>query len=615
MVFLVVLAFAVVSSVRDGGVAKVSLPRGAGGKVQLKSEGDCGFLVTGPATLTEELQVGDRWLLTVGSKQLSANLSNAQASKAVSGKRNVKFSRRSMYRVPFAELRNPDSTPGLKCWLQKAIAFTKKQRAAPERAARAWVSLADTANAAGRVSFLAQNLSLGMYQFALDASPASPLRSDWLPRYARALVDQGQHPRAVSVLTEALDTGGEVDPRLQCELALTMLPLDQRPGGTADWPRAKHILRALEQFGVNADHDAAPADGGGTQQAAVRRCFLQVAERLYWLALELDGMSSAEVEQAGVLRQGGLDLAERACSTRLDTDCSKLQVALALKPHDKAAADGSALLSHPILAHEYRAAYGNLKALANSTASLSNATGYNLSEALHAIQGRVQQNKATLLPGQAHLRDHFLSSEEVARLHEINAAHDLTAHTLKGDVVNKGDPLSVVHNGFAELSPKLSLSDRQFVHSVKARVVNYVNEKLQIGVSRGAGDVKPMLVVPHAMAMFRYTKGGQHVAHMDTDHKGRCVSSSILLNDGYEGGAFHTHAKLPPDFPRIGSVANPLGGGGAGRLTVFLSETVHSVSPVLVGERSCFFLWLNCDPAKDGEFIPPLSVDAPALEL
>ena len=48
-------------------------------------------------------------------------------------------------------------------------------------------------------------------------------------------------------------------------------------------------------------------------------------------------------------------------------------------------------------------------------------------------------------------------------------------------------------------------------------------------------------------------------------------------------------------FPIIGSVK-----GKAGRLALFLSSSMHSVSEVVSGNRDVFFVWSTCD--KDAEY-------------
>jgi len=114
-------------------------------------------------------------------------------------------------------------------------------------------------------------------------------------------------------------------------------------------------------------------------------------------------------------------------------------------------------------------------------------------------------------------------------------------------------------------------------------------------------------VRPHATAFIRYVERGKHDIHHDNDFVNRCLSSSIVLNDDFEGGDFNLHTTKNlkewnlKGFPIIGSVK-----GKPRRLALFLSNSMHSVSEVVSGNRDVFFVWCTCDINAEYQLDVPL---------
>lgn len=148
------------------------------------------------------------------------------------------------------------------------------------------------------------------------------------------------------------------------------------------------------------------------------------------------------------------------------------------------------------------------------------------------------------------------------------------------------------------LARDLSGRNRKLVARLRDRILYRVNSLLGIDTPlfsfyRGVAALQTVL---HRHSTPR-VQGGEYIDEKDN----RCLSAIVFLNEDFEGGElnFHSTTKDNPKeknlnkLPKIGSVK-----GKVGRLSIFLSQTIHSVSPVTNGYRDSFFVWITCNPDK-----------------
>lgn len=196
--------------------------------------------------------------------------------------------------------------------------------------------------------------------------------------------------------------------------------------------------------------------------------------------------------------------------------------------------------------------------------------------------------------GEVYVEDNFISEEERRML--ITIPERGLPYTDKSG--NKG-PKGTVHAGsLTTIGSQLSKEQRVVVARIRNRIINRANDLKGLDTSMWTNRQS---IRAHATAFIRYIEHGKHEVHHDNDFINRCLSSSIVLNDDFEGGDFNLHTTKNMDewnlkgFPIIGSVK-----GKAGRLALFLSSSMHSVSEVVSGNRDVFFVWCTCD--KDAEY-------------
>jgi len=212
----------------------------------------------------------------------------------------------------------------------------------------------------------------------------------------------------------------------------------------------------------------------------------------------------------------------------------------------------------------------------------------------------VNPGKVILRLGEVYVEDDFISREERLGLIEI-VEKGLPWQESTGE---KGPLGAVIAVPMSDIGPQLSKEQRNLVARIRERVVNRANDLKGLdtpvyNIFRG--------VRAHTTSFIRYIGSGKHNIHHDNDFVNRCLSSSIVLNDGFQGGEFNLHTtknerKLNLEgFPIIGTVK-----GKAGRLSLFLSQTVHSVNEVVSGTRDVFFLWYTCDVDAEYQLDDPL---------
>jgi len=206
----------------------------------------------------------------------------------------------------------------------------------------------------------------------------------------------------------------------------------------------------------------------------------------------------------------------------------------------------------------------------------------------------------TLRLGEVYVEDEFLSESELGNLIAIFDRGLLASDTS----LDKGSKGTVFHSTLLSISSHLSAEERLLIAHVRERVVNRAND------FRGLDT--PMYsylrgVRAHATSMLRYKKSGRHNVHHDYDFVNRCLSASIGLSDGFEGGDFNLHTtknvndRTLDGFPIIGSVK-----ARAGRLKMFLSQSMNSVSELKSGTRDALYVWMTCDVDAEYQLDEPL---------
>jgi len=206
----------------------------------------------------------------------------------------------------------------------------------------------------------------------------------------------------------------------------------------------------------------------------------------------------------------------------------------------------------------------------------------------------------TLRLGEVYVEDKFLSESELGNLIAIFDRGLLASDTS----LEKGSKGTVFHSTLLSISSHLSAEERLLIAHVRERVVNRAND------FRGLDT--PMYsylrgVRAHATSMLRYKKSGRHNVHHDYDFVNRCLSASIGLSDGFEGGDFNLHTtknvndRTLDGFPIIGSVK-----ARAGRLKMFLSQSMNSVSELKSGTRDALYVWMTCDVDAEYQLDEPL---------
>jgi len=202
--------------------------------------------------------------------------------------------------------------------------------------------------------------------------------------------------------------------------------------------------------------------------------------------------------------------------------------------------------------------------------------------------------------GEVYVEDNFISEEERRVLIEI-VERGLPYNDKSGD---KGPKGAVKAGPLTTLGSQLSKEERVVVARVRMRVINRANDLKGLDTSMWN---KTQGVRSHATAFIRYVESGKHDIHHDNDFLNRCLSSSIVLNDDFEGGDFNLHTTKNEKewnlkgFPIIGSVK-----GKPRRLALFLSNSMHSVSEVVSGNRDVFFVWCTCDINAEYQLDAPL---------
>jgi len=209
-------------------------------------------------------------------------------------------------------------------------------------------------------------------------------------------------------------------------------------------------------------------------------------------------------------------------------------------------------------------------------------------------------SKVMLRLGEVYVEDDFISKEERQGLIDI-VDMGLPHADYTGD---KGPVGAVMAGPLWDIGKTLTTEQRTLVARIRERVVNRANDLKGLDTSM-YNTYKG--VRAQTTTFIRYVKDGEHGIHHDNDFVNRCLSSSIVLNDGFEGGEFNLHTTKNEEewnlkgFPIIGSVK-----GKAGRLALFLSQTMHSVSEVTSGNRDVFFVWCTCDVNAEYQLDDPL---------
>jgi len=208
----------------------------------------------------------------------------------------------------------------------------------------------------------------------------------------------------------------------------------------------------------------------------------------------------------------------------------------------------------------------------------------------------------TLHLGEVYVEDDFLSEKELSGLISIIDWGLFDADTSS----EKGPKGTAYYGTLLSMSSHFSAEERLLIAHIRERVVNRANDLKGLDTPnysylRG--------VRAHATAMLRYEKDGKHNVHHDNDFVNRCLSASIVLNDGFEGGEFNLHTtknvkdRTLEGFPIIGSVK-----GRAGRLLLFLSRSMNSVSEVKSGVRDAMYVWMTCDVDAEYQLDDPLEI-------
>jgi len=209
-------------------------------------------------------------------------------------------------------------------------------------------------------------------------------------------------------------------------------------------------------------------------------------------------------------------------------------------------------------------------------------------------------SKVMLRLGEVYVEDNFISKEERQGLIDI-VDMGLPHIDVSGD---KGPLGAVMAGPLSDIGKTLTAEQKILVARIRERVVNRANDLKGLDTSM-YNTYKG--VRAHTTTFIRYVEDGEHGIHHDNDFLNRCLSSSIVLNDGFEGGEFNLHTTKNEEewnlkgFPIIGSVK-----GKAGRLALFLSQTMHSVSEVTSGNRDVFFVWCTCDVNAEYQLDDPL---------
>jgi len=208
----------------------------------------------------------------------------------------------------------------------------------------------------------------------------------------------------------------------------------------------------------------------------------------------------------------------------------------------------------------------------------------------------------TLHLGEVYAEDEFLSENELSSFMAI-----IDRGLLEEDGSKEKGPAGAVLVGkLLSIASELTKDEQLLIAHIRERVVNRANDL------RGLDS--PMYsyvrgVRAHGTSILRYKKGGRHNVHHDNDFINRCLTASIALNDGFEGGEFNLHTTKNLDdrtlegFPIIGTVTMR-----AGRLLLFLSQSVNSVSEVTSGTRDTLFVWMTCDTDAEYQLDHPLEL-------
>jgi len=209
-------------------------------------------------------------------------------------------------------------------------------------------------------------------------------------------------------------------------------------------------------------------------------------------------------------------------------------------------------------------------------------------------------SKVMLRLGEVYVEDDFISKEERLGLIDI-----IDMGLPYGDKSGDKGPLGAVKSGpTLDISHRLNTEQRILIAHIRERVINRANDLKGLDTSM-YNTFKG--VRAHTTSLMRYVESGRHTVHHDNDFVNRCLSASIVLNEGFGGGEFNLHTTKNVDewnlqgFPIIGTVKPK-----AGRLALFLSNTMHSVGEVVSGNRDVFFVWCTCDVDAEYQLDDPL---------
>jgi len=193
----------------------------------------------------------------------------------------------------------------------------------------------------------------------------------------------------------------------------------------------------------------------------------------------------------------------------------------------------------------------------------------------------VNPHTVLLCMGEVYTEENFFSYVELFKLSKV--IQRVLGHAQQFD------------NTVSMLARNLVGRDRRFIARLRDRILNRTNSLLGIDTPlfsfyRG--------VAAHQTILTRHSAPFVQDPQYRIDIAKRCLGAVVVLNDDFEGGDLnlHTTTNKPKEpktsnLPKIGSVK-----AKAGRLSIFLSQTIHTVSPIMTGHRDSFFVWMTCNP-------------------
>jgi len=214
----------------------------------------------------------------------------------------------------------------------------------------------------------------------------------------------------------------------------------------------------------------------------------------------------------------------------------------------------------------------------------------------------VDPRPLTVQRGEVYVEDDFVSKSERLSLMAISERGVLE----ETESLQRGPKGAVLSGKLLSMAAHLTSEEKNLIARIRERVVNRANDfrALDTPMYSYVNGVRA-----HATAILRYRKEGRHNVHHDNDFLNRCLTASIILNDGFEGGDLNLHTtknvndRTLKGFPIIGSVK-----GKAGRLLMFLAQSMNSVSEITSGTRDTLFVWLTCDVEAEYQLDHPLEL-------